>query len=157
MTALPTLLAELRRLASLASPGPWKWDGSVWDYDPENEAPWLIDGDDSHPPVLGGEIKCGKEHDARFIAAANPTTILSLLAHIDAIESKLGDRLIEIAQQSERIEALEKRVGTLDSLLTELYALVVGECPSLLNEDSGGSERLDAEICAALAEQGEPK
>ncbi len=37
-------------------------------------------------------------------------------------------------------------------LLNELHALVWGECPSLLNEDSGGSAALDMEIRAALAE-----
>ena len=34
--------------------------------------------------------------------------------------------------------------------LTELVALVRGECPSLLNEDSGGLARLDIAIDAAL-------
>jgi hypothetical protein len=35
-------------------------------------------------------------------------------------------------------------------LLAELHALVWGECPSLLNEDSGGCARLDMDIRAAL-------
>jgi hypothetical protein len=35
-------------------------------------------------------------------------------------------------------------------LLAELYALVKGECPSLLNEDSGGDARLDIAIDAEL-------
>lgn len=35
--------------------------------------------------------------------------------------------------------------------LTELQAMVKGECPSLLNEDSGGCARLDLDIDAALA------
>lgn len=34
--------------------------------------------------------------------------------------------------------------------LTELHAMVRGECPSLLDEDSGGSARLDMEITALL-------
>jgi hypothetical protein len=34
--------------------------------------------------------------------------------------------------------------------LKELHALVWGECPSLLNEDSGGSARLDMEIRNAI-------
>lgn len=37
-------------------------------------------------------------------------------------------------------------------LLKELHAMVWGECPSLLNEDSGGSAHLDLRIRAALAE-----
>ncbi len=35
--------------------------------------------------------------------------------------------------------------------LEELHALVWGECPSLLNEDSGGDARLDMAIRDALA------
>lgn len=35
--------------------------------------------------------------------------------------------------------------------LKELYAVVRGECPSLLNEDSGGNAEQDARILAAIA------
>lgn len=35
--------------------------------------------------------------------------------------------------------------------LKELYAQVCGECPSLLNEDSGGDAKLDSEIRDAIA------
>ena len=45
-----------------------------------------------------------------------------------------------IAAAPELLKALEK-----------LYALVEGESPSLLDEDSGGDSRLDIEICAAIA------
>lgn len=44
-------------------------------------------------------------------------------------------------------------------VLTELYAQVRGECPSLLNEDSGGDGTLDLEIRAlldAVSSQKEP-
>lgn len=34
--------------------------------------------------------------------------------------------------------------------LKELHAIVWGECPSLLNEDSGGDARLDCEIRECL-------
>jgi hypothetical protein len=53
------------------TPGPWEWDGPVWQYDKDNEAPWLV----QHPwrsveskTVLGGSIKCQSEADARLIA-----------------------------------------------------------------------------------------
>jgi hypothetical protein len=35
--------------------------------------------------------------------------------------------------------------------LKELHALVRGECPSLLNEDSGGDARLDLSVRAVIA------
>ena len=34
--------------------------------------------------------------------------------------------------------------------LRELHAMVRGECPSLLNEDSGGNARLDLQISSLL-------
>jgi hypothetical protein len=49
------------------TPGPWDWDGNVWTYDPEEEAPWLIGGDTA---VLRGSIICDNPANARLIAAA---------------------------------------------------------------------------------------
>lgn len=37
------------------------------------------------------------------------------------------------------------------AVLEELHAMVWGECPSLLNEDSGGCSRLDLQIRAILS------
>jgi len=51
------------------TPGPWNWDDTVWDYDPAEQAPWLVAGADQAAVVLGGEIKCN-EANARLIAAA---------------------------------------------------------------------------------------
>jgi hypothetical protein len=50
------------------TPGAWEWDGNVWDYNPEQEAPWLVNQDGDR--ILSGEIKCHKEADAHLIAAA---------------------------------------------------------------------------------------
>lgn len=46
---------------------------------------------------------------------------------------------------------------TLRRVLAELYTMVRGECPSLLNEDSGGDAALDLRIGAALASSGADK
>jgi hypothetical protein len=51
-----------------ATPGPWEWDGNVWDYDPVFEAPWL-EGEDGRL-VLRGQITCSSEANAHLIAAA---------------------------------------------------------------------------------------
>jgi hypothetical protein len=53
--------------------------------------------------------------------------------------------------QHAEIDRLTKRVAELRSVLQELHGMVWGECPSLLNEDSGGSAHLDVRINAALA------
>lgn len=76
----------------------------------------------------------------------------------NAIVDRLRVEIAEIAtlratvdQQQARITEFEARCATLTAALEELYATVKGECPSLLNEDSGGSAQLDAQVSAALA------
>ena len=49
-----------------------------------------------------------------------------------------------------RVAELEAENKNIKHLLRELNALVCGECPSLLNEDSGGDSRLALEIEDAL-------
>lgn len=51
----------------------------------------------------------------------------------------------------DRTETAEARVKVLEEALRELYAMIKGECPSLLNEDSGGNARLDMAIESALS------
>ena len=53
---------------SAHTPGPWEWDAKVWDYDPEQDAPWLVSADGTR--VLSGQIQCASEANARLIAAA---------------------------------------------------------------------------------------
>lgn len=71
------LIAELESAANAATPGPWGWDGPVWNYDPEEEAPWLVQEGDGLT-VITGELMCSEEN-AEFVALANPATILALL------------------------------------------------------------------------------
>ena len=53
---------------SAHTPGPWEWDGDVWEYDRETEAPWLMSAK-TGMPVIQGDIDCMRD-DARLIAAA---------------------------------------------------------------------------------------
>lgn len=52
--------------------------------------------------------------------------------------------------QRRSIRSYHERIAALQMHLGELHALVWGECPSLLNEDSGGNSRLDGDIVEAL-------
>jgi hypothetical protein len=58
------------------TPGPWVWDGNVCDYNIDQEAPWLVTSEyhkDQRLPsgvILGGQIQCHSEANARLIAAA---------------------------------------------------------------------------------------
>lgn len=56
------------------------------------------------------------------------------------------------ADQRQRIEELEKQNAALREALRELHAVVCGECPSLLDEDSGGDARLALQIEEALTD-----
>lgn len=49
-----------------------------------------------------------------------------------------------------RLKELTEQRDQLRAALKELHAMVWGECPSLLNEDSGGSSRLDMDCEVAL-------
>jgi hypothetical protein len=52
-----------------------------------------------------------------------------------------------LAQQiAERWNGAQKAIDA----LRELHATVMGECPSLLNEDSGGNANLDLQVRAVL-------
>lgn len=66
------------------TPGPWKWDGNVYKYDPEEEAPWLIA---ENTEVLEGEIHCKSEADARLIEAS-PDLLAACEAFCSQIEWK---------------------------------------------------------------------
>jgi len=74
---------------------------------------------------------------------------------VGAEERRANARLIAAAtallQEVIERRAADAKVRELVEALTELYAAVRGECPSLLNEDSGGNARLDLKIADALA------
>ena len=55
-------------------------------------------------------------------------------------------------QIADKYSPQAERVALLEGLLRELYALVWGECPALLDETRGGDSRLDERIRAALGE-----
>lgn len=70
-------------------------------------------------------------------------------AERDAITEQCAsaERELNRAWQAPHVEAIR--------VLADLYALVRGECPRLLNEDSGGDAALALRIEAALRAEGE--
>ena len=104
----PEMLAELRRLAEAATPGPWYLDGPWW-YGDDDSAYCISTAEDAGriavtiaPPryIFGGEREV-RDANARFIAAANPAAVLALLdaaAERDALAAKV-----------ERVRALHQR------------------------------------------------
>ena len=53
--------------------GEWFWDGDPSNYDPQEEAPWLVAGDRAEKIVIYGEIKIANKKDAELIADAGNT------------------------------------------------------------------------------------
>ena len=53
--------------------GEWFWDGDPSNYNPEEEAPWLVAGDRAENIVIYGEIKIANKKDAELIADAGNT------------------------------------------------------------------------------------
>lgn len=77
---------QLRELAEKATPGPWCWDGTVYGYDAENEAPWLIQERGGDVVITGG-IKCSKAN-AEYIATVSPEVITALLDENEALQAE---------------------------------------------------------------------
>jgi hypothetical protein len=74
------------------------------------------------------------------------------------LDAECHQRLAEMTAKRdalfEEATAKGREVARLRAALTELAALVRGECPSLLDEDSGGLGRLSVDIDAALQREG---
>ena len=77
----PEMLAELRRLAEAATPGPWEAFGAV---DGRRGERWLGVTTDMRAieSARAGDVFAAQDctrQDALFIAAANPAAVLDLL------------------------------------------------------------------------------
>lgn len=94
---------DLRVLALRATQGPWKADGTIYEH-MVSEIRSIMPGEErgiaqvwQHPQGFA---------DARFIAAANPATVLSLLAALEEAEGR-ERRLREVA-----LEVLRSKFST---------------------------------------------
>ena len=108
-------VAELRRLAEAATPGPWEAFGAV---DGRRGKRWLGVTTDMRATesARAGDVfaaqNCTRQ-DALFIAAANPAAVLALLDERDALAAKvervqaLGDRWLRLSGTSMTDEVRE--------------------------------------------------
>ncbi len=103
-------LNKLKRLAEEATPGPWALDDL-------NTLNVISVHEDCYTPELGTYLNVsinGFYKDSRFIAAANPQTVLALLGRIEELE-----------------EALEKQHGDIGFLISTINGVreATGEGP----------------------------
>lgn len=93
-------LKKDREIAEAATLGPWEWDGKVWDFNPDQEAPWLVCGPKGLTPVIGGSPEA-KQVDANHIAHFNPSHAIE---YIDTIEKQA--LAIEVMRQA--LESIQR-------------------------------------------------
>lgn len=129
MTPTAPDLAELRRLAESATPGPWEAFGAV---DGRRGERWLGVTTDMRATeaARAGDVfaaqNCTRQ-DALFIAAANPAVVLALLDERDALAAKVervrtvGDLTARHIGRRVRVETnrtLPNRVRLLSEIAT---------------------------------------
>ena len=78
-------------------------------------------------------------------------------AYWQALQAANFDGIALLRNHARALVAAARETERLRVALTELHAIVTGESPSLLNEDSGGSGLLGVEIEELLAEPGEQR
>ena len=77
---------ELRRLAQAATPGPWQfWHGWVA-ANIDNDGGVVVA---ERPTPSGGKYQAKVDANFKFIAAANPATVIELLDHLEAAEKEI--------------------------------------------------------------------
>ena len=119
-------VAELRRLAESATPGPWEAFGAV---DGRRGERWLGVTTDMRAieSARAGDVFAAQDctrQDALFIAAANPAAVLALLDDADALRAELAHmteardnaraEVERLTAQVERVRALHRAVGIYD-------------------------------------------
>jgi hypothetical protein len=154
-------LARLRELASKATPGPWAADPGIV----ASDYAWSVYAD--RGGGQGPEVcHCGQgEHDARFIAAASPATVLALLDSIrelqarllDALQNapmpmlKLDDEQARLVQAVQEAAALRARVAELEAFEVAAKERVAGlvttnaELSAWVTDLQGDARQLTAE------------
>lgn len=119
-----TDLSELEKLARAATPGPWVAENYVDEVGlsviASDEADYISNpsrGQVCHVSVIAGatgDDRDGAKTNAAYIAAANPETILALIAERDALRAGLEEI------EAERDEALDW-AATVDRHGTDLF------------------------------------
>ncbi len=89
------------------TPGEWKWDGDVWDYEDVEEAPWLIT---KECPIITGQVECS--HTNAVLISKSPELLHGLIElrlmfpdgyyHVDREKKDILEKLIESCDRQGR-------------------------------------------------------
>jgi hypothetical protein len=99
------------------TPTPWHWDAPVWDYNAEQEAPWLVSETEVRPIVLNVDGQ-GKIHiteaNAAFICKAvnNHASLLEALKEcLPGLQNPDAHRMAQNARIKKVLAAIAKATG----------------------------------------------
>ena len=103
-------IAELRRLAEAATPGPWEAFGAV---DGRRGERWLGVTTDMRATesARAGDVFAAQDctrQDALFIAAANPAAVLGLLDHLAHMREARDNARAEVERLTAMVEAVRE-------------------------------------------------
>ena len=103
-------VAELRRLAEAATPGPWEAFGAV---DGRRGERWLGVTTDMRATesARAGDVFAAQDctrQDALFIAAANPAAVLGLLDHLAHMREARDNARAEVERLTAMVEAVRE-------------------------------------------------
>ena len=103
-------VAELRRLAEAATPGPWEAFGAV---DGRRGERWLGVTTDMRAieSARAGDVFAAQDctrQDALFIAAANPAAVLGLLDHLAHMREARDNSRAEVERLTAVVEAVRE-------------------------------------------------
>lgn len=84
-------------------------------------------------------------------------TLREQAAEIERLHGEYAEKWAEANGWKAFAEITQAQLATTRALLQELHAMVLGECPSLLQEDSGGCADIDIRITDALEKRAQAK
>ncbi len=101
-------LAELRRLAAEATPGPWDAHPATSGTPSDGPTMMRVDSRDlpGRPIIADFDYSQGGGADAAYIAAADPPTVLALLDTVDTLRAERDAARERLA----RVEALAREI-----------------------------------------------
>ena len=125
--------SELKRLAEAATPGPWAYDGSY-------VCPARTEDGTTYVELWRSIADCHQPENTKFIAAANPDSVLALIAEVEGLRAQHGRDSAELRSLCQaRDDARKER----DQLKAEVERLTAdntslrGSCAKLGAEHAG--------------------